>query len=543
MPRPRLWPAVVVVTAAAAVLAATWLGDSPHGQGRVMRTGGVLIVSVAALLLWLLLFSRLPGRARLRGAGIFVLLLAAGASLFRVRGVTGDLLPILELRFARRPHLEPAVPIPAAPAPVAAAPTTLAPAAPIVPAQPDPASPVLAIATEAAPVTPVMTVTGEYPRFLGPAGDGSIPSPPLARDWSARPPRLLWRQPIGAAWSAFAVLDGRALTQEQRGDVEQVTAYDVTTGRPLWSHGDHARYETTIAGLGPRATPTIANGRVFTVGATGILNALDLATGKKLWSRHFVTENNGSTPEWGKSCSPLVADGRVIVTVGGAGRSLVAYDTATGGPAWTAGDAPVSYSSPRLAELAGRTQILVLNRSTVAGHDPATGAVLWEQPFPNPQPNVATPAVLADDRVLVSAGYGMGSRMFRIAATPGGSVSPTLLWESPRLKSKFANIIVRGAHVYGLDDGVLTCIDPATGERVWKAGRYGHGQMILAGGLLLIQTEEGEIVLVDPSPEGLRELTRFPALSGKTWNAPALAGRILLVRNDVEAAAYELPVE
>jgi outer membrane protein assembly factor BamB len=103
--------------------------------------------------------------------------------------------------------------------------------------------------------------------------------------------------------------------------------------------------------------------------------------------------------------------------------------------------------------------------------------------------------------------------------------------------------VVHGQHVYGLDDGVLTCIDPASGDRVWKDGRYGHGQLILAGGLLLVQTEEGEIVLIDPSPEGLRELTRFGALSGKTWNAPALAGSLLLVRNDQEAAAYELPTE
>lgn len=118
-----------------------------------------------------------------------------------------------------------------------------------------------------------------------------------------------------------------------------------------------------------------------------------------------------------------------------------------------------------------------------------------------------------------------------------------MAWESPRLKSKFANMVFHGGHVYGLDDGVLTCLDPAGGERRWKGGRYGHGQLLLVAGLLVVQTEDGEIVLVDPSPDAHRELTRFAVLDGKTWNPPALAGRLLIVRNDREAAAYELPID
>jgi outer membrane protein assembly factor BamB len=142
----------------------------------------------------------------------------------------------------------------------------------------------------------------------------------------------------------------------------------------------------------------------------------------------------------------------------------------------------------------------------------------------------------------VSAGYGIGSKLYQVAAAEGGALEASLLWESPRLKSKFANLVVHDGSVYGLDDGVLTCLDPATGERRWKAGRYGHGQVILVGTLLLVQTEEGELVLIEPSPDGLRELTRYQALDGKTWNPPALAGNLLVVRNDLEAAAYELPV-
>jgi outer membrane protein assembly factor BamB len=279
------------------------------------------------------------------------------------------------------------------------------------------------------------------------------------------------------------------------------------------------------------------------MGATGLLNALDLSTGRRLWSRDVPAENGAALPEWGKSCSPLFVDGRVVVSAGGAnGRSLVAYDAATGEPAWSAGSDGSSYSSPVVLDLAGRAQIVILNQRSIAGHDPHSGTVLWEHPFPGQQPNVTAPIALSRDTLLASVGYGVGSKAYSLSSASGG-LAPRLAWESPRLKSKFANLVLHGGFVYGLDDGVLTCIDPASGDRRWKGGRYGHGQILLVGELLLVQTEEGEIVLVEPRPDAHRELTRFAILDGKTWNPPALAGRLLVVRNDREAAAYELPVE
>jgi outer membrane protein assembly factor BamB len=349
---------------------------------------------------------------------------------------------------------------------------------------------------------------------------------------------------VGAAWSAFAVEGDVVVTQEQHGEDEQVVAYDASTGRVLWRHSDRARYATVIAGVGPRATPTIHEGRVYAMGATGILNALRVQDGQRLWTRRVLEENGSSNLEWGTSASPLVDEGRVIVTPGGKdGRSLVAYSAATGEPLWAAGSDRQSYSSATIAVLAGRRQILVLNGPSVAGHDAATGALLWQKPWPAQQPNVAQPLPLPGDRVLFSAGYGVGSKLYALAASPDGSVTASLIWESPRLKAKFANAFFYDGFVYGLDDGVFTCLDPQDGQRKWRAGRYGHGQAILAGGLFLIQAEDGEVVLVEPKPEGLEELGRFTAFETKTWNPPALAGNRLYLRNDREAAAYELPVD
>jgi outer membrane protein assembly factor BamB len=533
--RPRLWPVFLVLGAAALWLAYTWTVSDAIRQWRMVRTWVTVLLVVAALTVWLAFLSRLPARVRWRGAGAVVLAAAAFAALFRARGVTGDLVPVFEPRWSR-PAAAPS-PAPAAPAVEAISPPPVAGA--VTPALAPVAPPPVAAGVPP-PETAPAVASADWPQFQGPRRDATVTGVRLFRDWAARPPRLLWRQPVGEGWSGFAVSGGVAVTQEQRGSEERVIALDAASGRLLWAHADSARYATVIAGVGPRATPSIRDGRVFTQGATGLLNALDLATGRRLWSHDLVAEASASMPEWGRSGSPLVLGDRVIVSVGGpSGRSLAAYDARSGALLWSGGEGAASYSSPVRLTLAGREQVVVLNQGSVAGHDPATGAVLWQTDYPAGQPNVAAPVAVDADRLVVSSGYGVGSKAYRVTAE---SV-PVLLWETPRLKSKFANLVVHDGYVYGLDDGVLTCIDPASGERTWKEGRYGHGQILLVGGLLLVQSEDGELVLVEADPRQHRELARFAAFDGKTWNPPALAGRLLLLRNDREAAAFELPVE
>jgi len=532
---------------------AIWLVLDRLRQIQVMASIGVLGLSGIVLLLWFVFASGAPRRTRTAVGAVVVVAVILSATLFRIRGVTGDLVPIIEYRFmAARVLPEAKEGPPVAPAPSPETPLTAT-------AAPDPETPIDAVQPKASPAvpsidaasaTPIATATPvktqnhlDWPQYLGPGRLGRVPDVALATDWTAKAPRLLWRQPVGAGWAGFAVAGDIAVTMEQRGAEEKVMAYDLKSGRPLWSHGDAASHDSPLGGLGPRGVPAIDQGQVFSLGATGLLNALDLRTGRRLWSRNVLKDNQSSEPEWGVAISPLVHGNRVIVSAGGpSGRALVAYDRATGEPLWAAGTGQLAYSSPALMTLAGREQVVMMNQASVAGHDPVTGALLWESSVPGTEPRAAQPLPLSANRVLFSIGYGIGSKVFEISTGGESAQSAKLVWATPRLKSKFANLITHEGSVYGLDDGVFVCLDPQTGERRWKAGRYGHGQIILAGKHLLVQTESGEVVLIEPNPERLIEVARFRALEGKTWNPPAFAAPILLVRNDLEAAAYEMPV-
>ena len=493
-----------------------WFREVAYRQRRVTSAGAILAAGLVLLLAWVLLGSGLRRGLRLALLGGVAGLLALAALLVEVRGVTGDLVPILGWRLAEEPPRA----LPGVPA--GAARTG-------VPAAEPPA-------------------WRDSPRFLGAAAEAAVAGVVLERDWERHPPVELWRRAVGPGWSGFAVVGHRALTQEQRGGREAVVCYGTLDGEVRWVHEVEARYASEIAGVGPRATPTVAGERVLALGATGVLSCLELATGAELWRADTLAASGGEVLEWGISASPLVFEGvhegRVLVPAGrGGAGALLAFDLATGERLWLAGEDGPSYASPALQVLGGQPQVVVLNASSVAAHDPRDGRVLWSAPWDHPNPSVSQPLVLPGDLVLVSSGYGAGCALFRVERDGDGAFAATLAWRSLALKSKLSTLAHRDGFVYGFDDGILTCIDAQDGRRRWKDGRYGHGQLLLVGDVLLVTTEDGDLVLVEASPEGRRELARVPVLGRKTWNVPALAAPLLLVRNDEEAVCLRLPVE
>jgi len=336
----------------------------------------------------------------------------------------------------------------------------------------------------------------------------------------------------------------RLYTQEQRGEEEIVASYRVTTGEPVWRHRDHVRFWESNGGPGPRATPTLFNGRVYAFGATGILNALDARSGAVVWSRDVAADTKRQVPQWGFASSPLVVGDAIVVAASG---TLAAYDPATGHLRWVGPHQPGSYSSPHRVTIDGVEQILLLSGSGAASVSPATGALLWQYEWKTGGPTIVQPAVTPDGDILVNGIVmtgGAGLRRLAVAHRSNGW-SLEERWTSNGLKPYFNDFVVHDGHAFGFDGSILACIDLADGTRKWKGGRYGSGQLVLLSDqdLLLVVSEEGELALVSATPDQYKELARIPAIEGKTWNHPVVVNDVLLVRNGEEMAAFRLPHE
>lgn len=387
----------------------------------------------------------------------------------------------------------------------------------------------------------------DWPQLLGKNRTGVLHGVGLETNWADCSPKLLWRHPVGLGWSSFAILGNVAIDMEQRDENESIVCYNLRNGKELWCHQSAGRFRHEH-GDGPRTTPTIYNGRVYALGAMGALYCVDLANGSLLWKQEVFENPTTQNLAFGMSGSPLVVNDQVIVTPGaGKDAATIAYSCSTGRELWRSGDDKASYASPVLASLLGESQILSFNGDGLRAYD-IHGASLWLQPWVTQgesRVNVAQPIAISDStraNVLISSGYDMGTALVEVTRIDGRWNS-RIVWESKQLKSKLSNCLVHENYVYGFDNGILTCLDLRDGSRQWKRGRYGHGKMLLIDDLLLIQAESGEIVLVNATHEGHQELAKLEALNGRTWNYPALSGDILVVRNDHEAAAYQLPLK
>jgi outer membrane protein assembly factor BamB len=377
--------------------------------------------------------------------------------------------------------------------------------------------------------------------FRGSARDGIVRGVRIATNWSQQPPVEIWRRPIGPGWSSFAVRDNLFYTQEQRGNDELVSCYNLTNGKPVWVHRDPARFWESNAGAGPRGTPTISNGRVYTLGATGIVNALDAQSGAVVWSRNAASDTKTKVPTWGFASSPLVVGDVVVVATAGA---LVGYDILTGNQRWLGPTTDRGgYSSPHLATIGGVVQVLLVNGEGAMSVNPKDGTLLWKHGWEGD--SIVQPAVTSDGDVLIGSGSGLGAevglRRVAVANGPNGWTAGER-WTSIGLKPYFNDFVLHKDHGFGFDGSALACIDLKNGERKWKGGHYGHGQIVLLSDqdLLLVLSESGELALVQAIPDQFTEVARIKAVEGKTWNHPVVVGDVLLVRNDHEMVAFRM---
>lgn len=534
----RVWFPLLVLLVAPLAGVAVWYWPSAWEHGNRMVT--LMALGAGALLLlalWLLFLSPFPKWLRVGTVGGFVVCSFLFLTVW-VREVhfSGDMVPVFTFRWDkthddvleehRRRQAEGPAPAPGTPSPSAHYP--------------------------------------EFSGFFGYKRDGVVTDTELDTDWKAKPPKKVWRQPVGGGYAGFVVLGDSAVTIEQRRDKEAVVCYDVNSGKESWVHSYPAHFQEKLGGPGPRATPALFSllddgeskgGRphVVTLGATGTLMSFDLGTGKPDWPEPVdVLKDNANLP-WGMAASPLIffnfdaghLTKEVIVAPGvqadGArGRAVLVYDAKSGKELRAFGNHRGAYSSPVTATLCGAEQLLVFDGDGLTGYDPKAGKELWHHPWVAMPPqfiNVAQPLVLDEDRVFISSGYDVGCAMLRIKKDG----KPEVLWQNKLMRCKFTSPVYRDGYLYGLDEGILVCLDAKTGEQKWRDGRYGHGQILLADKHILVLSESGQLVLVEATPEGHRELGKFSALEGKTWNPPALSQGFAFVRNHTEMACYELP--
>ena len=415
---------------------------------------------------------------------------------------------------------------------------------------------VLAAAILEVPRTVGGAGAGEWLQWGGPARNFMPEATGLASSWPSAGPKRLWSRALGEGHSAILVEGGRIYTMYRplgmlslmrRTQEEVVAALEAATGKTVWEF----KYPAPTDGLdfsqgaGPHSTPLIAGNRIYATSTRKELFALDKATGARAWSHDFMKEYGAPPPGRGYACSPLLYNGTVIVTVGGPGQAIAAFNQQTGALAWKAGDFEESPASPLLIDVDGQPQLVLFAGDRVAGLDPANGRTLWSHPHRTDYGlNISTPVWSAADHLLfVSSAYGTGSRVIELTQS-AGRTRATEKWFSNRMRVHIGTVMRLGDYVIGssgdFGPAFLTAVDIKTGKIAWQDRSFSRAQLLYADGKLIVLDEDGTLGLATVTPQGLKVLSRAEVLSNIAWTPPTLAGTTLYVRDRKNIAAFNL---
>ena len=376
-----------------------------------------------------------------------------------------------------------------------------------------------------------------WPQWRGPNRDGISKETGLLKQWPAEGPPLVWKATgAGAGYSSFSVADGKLYTMGLRGNREFVIAFDVATGKEVWSTAHGSAFHND-RGNGPRGTPTIDGDRVYALGGNGDLSVLDARTGKIVWTKNVLKEFGGSNITWGISESPLVIGNKLLVNPGGPGASIVALNKADGSVIWKSQSDRAGYSSAIPVEVNGGTQVVFFTSERAVGLDLKDGRLLWEYSRPaNNVANVATPIVRAN-RVFISSDYGTGGGVVEIK--PDNKAQE--LWFSKDMRNHHSSSVLIGDYLYGFSSAILTAIKFDTGEIAWRDRSVGKGSLVYADGNLYCLSENGVVGLVEATPTGYKEKGRFriPQDQLPTWTHPVVAGGRLYLRDQDTIYAFD----
>jgi outer membrane protein assembly factor BamB len=360
----------------------------------------------------------------------------------------------------------------------------------------------------------------------------------LAAAWPPEGPKQLWRRTLGDGYSAISVAGGRLFTMYRRAEQEVVVALDAAAGTTAWEHAYDAPFSREYDvqnGPGPHATPLVAGGRVFAVGATGVLHALDERSGRVLWRRDLIREFGATPRPTGYACSPIAYGDTLILFVGGKGQAVVAFRQSDGRVARQSGDFRNSASSPLLIDVAGEPQLVAFLYDAITGFDPRDGRLLWRHPHVTEFGlNVSLPVWGEDGLLFVSAAYGGGSRVLRVTREAGRPAVEEL-WHSRLMRLHFGNAVRLGDFVVGssgdFGPAPLTAIDVRTGQVLWRNRSLARASLLRAGDRLILLDEDGQLALASATREGLQVHAKSQLFDGRSWTVPTLDGAVLYARD------------
>jgi outer membrane protein assembly factor BamB len=387
----------------------------------------------------------------------------------------------------------------------------------------------------------------DWPCWRGPHRDGISREVGLLKEWPSDGPRQLWKADLAGGFSSVAVVDSRLFTQTREKSSEVVLCLDAATGTEHWRYRydcDYGAYQSFTGGgmprsrTGPRATPTVDRGRVYSLGATGILLCLEAKTGKLVWRKDLLQIAGCDVPRHGYCAPPLVVGQRLYVQAGGTkGKAVAALDCKDGSVVWQALDDPIGQASPVWAEVGGG-QVIFFTGAGAVGVSAKDGKPLWRYPWKTRHDlNIATP-IVADGKVFISSDYGTGGAVFRIPDRG----DPETVWKSKTMQNHFSTSVLFGGHLYGFSEDRLRCVDFQTGQIKWDRPGLGRGSLVVADGHLIVLGDHGQLVLARATPVKYTPISRCQVFDrdNLTWTVPVLSGGRLFVRHQNAVVALEV---
>jgi len=394
-----------------------------------------------------------------------------------------------------------------------------------------------------------LAAAADWPQYRGPNGDGTSPETGILTTWPADGPKKVWKIAVGEGFGSFAVAKGKAYLFMERAKQEYCVAYDAATGKELWATAIDKTIFEGSGGNGPRSTPTVDGDKVYVYGTYFKLACLSAADGKVVWQHDLGSEfsgqnGTGGIKEWGNGQSPLVEGPIVVVAGGGDGQTFLAFDKLTGAVKWKKGSEKVTHASPTITTVDGVRQVVFFVQSGMVALD-GGGNELWRFKFPFSTSTAASP-IIANGIAYCSAGYGVGGGAAKLTKS-GGGFKAAELWRTPNQNiNHWTTSVQAGGYIYGLfgfkqfGSEPLKCVELATGKELWSQNGFGQGGLILVDGHLLIQGDQGQLVLVKADPKAYSEVARAQVLGGKCWTMPVISDAFVYCRNPKEAVCLDL---